>query len=69
MNRKSNIKPVTMSDVHGNFSKGDKELAKAKYQQFKRNQPRMAEDQRNSFIKAIVNSKEVNLPISKIIIN
>lgn len=28
----------------------------------------MAEDQRNKFIRAIVNSKEVNLPIGKVII-
>ena len=61
-------KGSTMQRTHKEFTKTDKQLAKAKYEQFKRNQPQMAEDQRNKFVRAIVNSKEVNLPIGKVVI-
>lgn len=62
------IKSSTIQRTHKEFTKTDRQLAKAKHEQFKRNQPQMAEDQRNKFIRAIVNSKEVNLPIGKVII-
>lgn len=62
-------KGSTMQRVHKEFSKTDRQLAKAKHEQFKRNQPQMAEEQRNKFIRSIVNSKEVNLPIGKVILN
>lgn len=56
-----------MSRVHKAFTASERKHAKAKHKQFKRNQPTMFQDQRNSMIRAIVGAKEVNLNVRVIL--
>jgi hypothetical protein len=55
--------------VHQNFTASERKNAKAKHSQFKKNQPVMFNEQRNQFIQAMVEAKEVNLNISSINLN
>ena len=51
---------------HKYFTKSERKHAKAKHEQFKRNQPRMFKEQRDEFVRAIIDAKEVNLNIGKV---
>lgn len=55
--------------VHQEFTASERKHAKAKHEQFKRNQPTMFQEQRNKFIRAIVEAKEVNLNIGGVFLS
>ena len=58
-----------MRRAHREFTRSERKHAQAKHEQFKRNQPAMFQEQRNSFIKAILEAPEVNLNVGKIVLS
>ncbi len=60
------VNPVakdSMAINHSHFTKSQKRHAKALHKQFKRNQPAMFNDARNSIIRSIVTAKDVALNV------
>jgi len=57
-----------MSRAHQEFTREQRKHAENLYKQFKKNQPRMYQEQRAKFIRGIVENTSIKFPISKLIL-
>jgi len=57
---------VNLEKLHRTFTRSQKNKAKAEHLKLKRNKPFVFNEQRNNFLKAIIDIKEIKLNVTKI---